>query len=283
MSTKETKIALLVHSCDRYELLFTGFAYFFARHWDFDTACTYYFATEEKQPPLPGFRVVQSGKGAWADRLARLLTEQVAEEYVLYFQEDMWLNKPVDARCLNELFELAQQNDWQQVKLHSSAVYQTVPTSATVAGFVVAEVNKATSGFLMSHQVTLWNKAFLLQQLKSNEHPWRNERNGTKRLRTTKAQILQVDYFAENGNPALNENRNLLPRSEYQTISINGTLNGNVLPYIQVLWAGGARQLAYAAELTHHYAHGLTHDGNPKPRKEDVFKRLMTWLRALRG
>lgn len=272
-----------MHSCDRYEFLFKGFSFFFNKHWDFRTTCAYYFATEEKTPLVEGFQVIQSGKGAWADRLAILLSEKLTEKYVLYFQEDMWLNKPVDSRFFDKLFELAEKNNWQQVKLHSSDVYQTCPTADTIEGFVVASVDKEASDFLMSHQVTLWNREFLLKQLRPKEHPWRNERNGTKRLRKAQAGILQLDYFAENGHAPINANRNLIPRSEYQTVSVNGTLNDNVQPYIQALGAGDASQQQYAAALTHHYANNLTHDGQPRPRKEDVFKRIANWFRASRS
>lgn len=280
MSIAKSNVALLVHSCDRYEFLFKGFSFFFSQYWDFRVSCTCYFATEEKKPLVDGFQVIQSGKGAWADRLATLLKEKLTEKYVLYFQEDMWLNRPVDSRFFEKLFELAEKNDWQQVKLHSSPVYKTSPTTDTIEGFVVARVDKEASDFLMSHQVTLWNREFLLKQLRPDEHPWRNERNGTKRLRLVPAEILQIDYFAENGQAAINANKNLLPRSEYQTISVNGTLNDTVQTYIEVFAAGDAGQQQYAAELAHHYTHNLTHDGQPRPHKEDIFKRTATWLRA---
>lgn len=48
---KVCDFALLVHSCDRYELLYKGFEYFFSKYWDFDVKCKYYFATEEKKLP----------------------------------------------------------------------------------------------------------------------------------------------------------------------------------------------------------------------------------------
>lgn len=279
MSDKSPEVALLVHSCDRYEFLYQGFHYFFTKYWDFSFDCSYYFATEEKEPALAGFQVVKSGPGPWADRLAYLLREKITADYVLYFQEDMWLDKPVDARFFQELVALAHQHGWQQVKLHSATVYHTVPTAETVAGFVVAKLNKEASDFLMSHQVTLWRREFLLQQLRRNEHPWRNERNATKRLRQAQAEIFQLDYFAENGSVPINQNHNLLARSSYYTVSVNGTLNHTVVPYIRSLEAGDEQARHYARRLQHNYAHHLTHDGAAPPRKVDIFKRLATWLR----
>ena len=280
MVSKTNNVALLVHSCDRYELLFNGFEAFFSKYWDFKINSNYYFATEEKKVTLDNFVNIQSGKGEWTDRLRNLLEEKIKEEYILYFQEDMWLNKKVNPNFFNHLFELAQKNNWQQVKLHSSEVYKTTSTDNFIEGFNIAIVDNANSDFLMSHQVTLWNKDFLLKQLKRNEHPWRNERKGTKRLKKNNPEIIHIDYFAENGNKEINNNNNPILRSEYQTISMNGLLNSNIEPFLKELKCEDIKQQQYALKLEHNYKNGLTHDGKPKPRKVDIFKRTKNWLQG---
>lgn len=275
----KNNVALLVHSCDRYELLYQGFSFFFSKYWDASVDCDYYFATEEKEVDVPGFTNIRSGQGEWSDRLARLL-KQIPGQYILYFQEDMWLNMGTNAAFFNELIQLAQQNDWQQVKLHSSEVYKTKPSGITIQGFTVAELDNKASDFLMSHQVTLWNKDFLLAQLPCNEHPWRNERKATARLKKLNPQIFQIDYFAENGKPPINDNPHPEMRSEYQTVSMNSTLNNNVEPFIAELLHGNSNDRAYAMQLQHNYSNKLTHDGREKPRKEDVFKKVKNWIKG---
>ncbi len=279
MNTIPNNTALLLHSCDRYEFLFKGFEHFFEKHWSFTIPCNYYFATEEKEVTVKGFKNILSGKGEWTNRLAFLLREKIKEDYILYFQEDMWLDKDVNSAFFTELFQQAYQNNWKQVKLHSSEVYKTTATPINIEGFNVAKVNNATSGYLMSHQVTLWNKKFLLAQLLKKEHPWRNERKGTKRLKQLDPEIFHIDYFAENGKPAINANNNPVGRSEYHTISVNGMLDASVLPYINKLCRGNEGDKKYAEQLEHHYTNKLTHDGKPKPRKEDIFKKLKNWVR----
>lgn len=271
-------IALLVHACDRYELLYKGFEYFFNQYWDFSIDAAYYFATEEKTAEVKGFTNIRSGKGEWADRLVTLL-KAIPQQYVLYFQEDMWLNKPVNAAFINQLFQRAQGNNWKQVKLHSSDVYRTIPTGQFIEGFALTKLDNEASDFLMSHQVTLWNKDFLIAQLYKGEHPWRNERRGTKRLKKLNPEIHQLDYFAENGAPAINQNDNSVRRSEYQTISVNGILNHNAVPYIEALRRAPGYE-AYGDKLQHNYAHQITHDGLPKPRKVGAFKKLKNKLRG---
>jgi hypothetical protein len=278
MADSNNKVALLVHACDRYEFLYKGFESFFSRHWNFSIPCSYYFATEEKEVEIKGFQNIRSGKGQWTDRLAVLLNK-IPEDYVLYFQEDMWLNKDVNEVFFNQLFEITVENEWKQVKLHSSEVYKTLPTDIFIEGFNIAKVDILASEYLMSHQVTLWNKGFLLDQLPKGEHPWRNERKGTKRLKELNPRIFHVDYFAENGKPEINRNNHPVKRSEYRTVSVNGTLNSDVVSFISVLRQGSDDEKQYAEKLFFHFENGLTHDGKPKPRKEDIFKKVKNWIR----
>jgi hypothetical protein len=280
MTIAEKNVALLVHSCDRYEFLYQGFDISFSNNWDFDIPCNYYFATEEKNAVVSNFKTIKSGKGQWSDRLAFLLKHKIPEKYVLYFQEDMWLNKKVNSIFFEKLFSLVNEHNWKQVKLHSSEVYHTEPTPLYIEGFNIAVLDNRQSDFLMSHQVTLWDKEFLLNQLLKDEHPWRNERRGSKRLKKLNPEILHVDYFAENGKPAINENSNPIGRSEYHTVSINGMLGDNVQPYIAELMDGNDEEKKYAYQLEHHYKNALTHDGKPKPRKEDIFKKMKNLIQG---
>jgi hypothetical protein len=277
---KKPDVALLVHSCDRYEFLFPGFEFFFSKYWNFDIPFRYYFATEEKKVQIEGFENIFSGKGEWTERLRILLTK-IPEKYVLYFQEDMWLSEAVNPDFFSGIIDLVTPLDFQQLKLHSSEVYTTTATPYYVEGFNIALLNNEKSDFLMSHQVTLWNKEFLLQQLQQSEHPWRNERKGTKRLRKLNAPIYHADYFAENGKPAINHNQNPVGRSCYYTVSINGTLHSNVVKYIPELMDGNVTAQQYAHELGLHFENQLTHDGQSRPRKVDVFKQLKNWIRSV--
>lgn len=283
MSKSKYNVALIVHACDGYEFLYEGFEHFFSKYWDFKIPCDYYFATEEKEVNISGFENIRSGKGAWSDRLAYLLKNKIEADYILYFQEDMWLSKPVNRIFFEQLFELVSDKGWKQVKLHSSDVYKTIATDMFIEGFNVAEIDSRQSDFLMSHQVTLWQKDFLLAQLHKKEHPWRNERRGTKRLKKLNPQIFHIDYFAENGCTEININQQPKNRGEYHAVSFNSTLNFNVVEYIKLLNKGKTELKKYAAELQHHYDNNLTHGGKAKPKKEDIFKKFKNWFLKKKG
>lgn len=274
----KNNIALIVHTCDRYQLLFKGFEYFFLKNWNFEIPVTYYFATEALSVDVKNFKNIKSGKGEWSNRLVNLL-DQIDEDYIIYFQEDMWLSKPVDKEVFTALFEKTISNNWQLVKLNSSAVFKTSATNTYIKGFNISKINNKESNFLMSHQVSLWNKDFLKQQLKPNEHPWRNERKGTKRLRKLNPEIFHMDYFAENGNPAINDNLADIVRSEYQSISFNATLNHNAAPFLEDLKSANHLS-SYRDQLMYNYTHQITHDGKAKPLKKDIFKRIKNWIKG---
>ena len=272
------KVAVIVHACDRHQLLFKGFEYFFTKYWDFDIECSYYFATEKICADIYGFQNIKSGPGAWSDRLAYLLKEIVTEDYVLYFQEDMWLDKKVDKDFFEYLFGQAIYFNWKQVKLHSAVVYRTHCTGHYVQGFNVSRINKRLSGYLMSHQITLWEKEFLIDQLHENEHQWRNERLGTKRLQVNPTPIYHIDYFAENGTNEINENRLPVRRSRYYSVSMNGLLNMHIESFVCQLMHEGPDEKKYAKRLMRHYHNQMLHNQIDRPVRVAIFKRIKMWI-----
>jgi len=190
----------------------------------------------------------------------------------------MWLSKPVNPDFFKQLFAFAKQHDCQQIKLHSSDVYTTNQSEHFIEGLNIAVVDNQASDFLMSHQVTLWKKDFLLAQLYKKEHPWRNERKGTKRLKKLNPLIHHVDFFSENGSNEINQNKQTVKRGEYFAVSFNSTLNHNAILFIDELKSSNAAEKKYAMELQNHYDHELTHDGKPRPKKTDLFKKFKTWF-----
>lgn len=277
MNINERKVALIVHSCDSYKFLYQGFNYFFNKYWGTEINCNKYFASEELSVIFPGFTNIKSGKGEWSNRLRFLLENKISEPYVIYMQEDMWLTKSVNANLMNELIELMVAENWMQLKLHSSDAYKTNNTNLYIEGFNIAEINNKLSGFLMSHQISIWNKDFLINQLNKNEHPWRNERKSTKRLKKLNPKIYHVDCFAENGQAEINVNKNFTNRSEYFAVSSNGMLNSNVLLFTAEL-QGDTLTKEYADKLLTNYTNKITHDGKSRPKKTDIFKRIKNLL-----
>lgn len=274
MKEPKPSFALVIHACDRYLFLFKGFEFFFNKYWDDRINCKKYFATEEIEVEIPGFTNIRSGKGEWSNRLRKILLE-IEEEYIIYMQEDMWFAQQVDADSMNNVLAFSLEHKILQFKLHSSEVYKTNPIDQVISGLRVSKIDNAKSNFLMSHQITIWNKDFLKAQLPKGEHPWRNERKGTKRLKKIDYTIYHLDMFAENGKPAINANLQEEKRSKYFTVSVNGTFSENILSLLdEISQSGDPAIKEYGQQIKFNFENNITHDGLSKPRKEDFFKKL---------
>lgn len=268
-----------MHACDRYEILFKGFKHFFKKYWPEMDGINLYFFTENIPYHSTLFKNIKTGKAEWSDRL-RVGLQQLSEPFVIYLQEDMWFNQPVNKKILDETLDFTIAEELLLLKLHSSEVYQTSPTGKIIGGLQVAKLDNAASKFLMSHQPSIWNREFFASQLSKNEHPWRNERKATKRMKKLDPPIYQIDLLAENGKPAINGNVSNEFRSEYQSVSVNGMLNNNSLSFIEELMNSDDKELsAYGSRLQHNFVHQVTHDGLPKPKKTSVLKKCFSFLR----
>ena len=274
---KKRNTAILIFACDRYELLFEGFNYFFNEHWEVNDTIKKYFSTEEKDISIDGYINLKSGFGQWTNRLKKVLN-QIEEEYVIFIQEDMWFSKKVPTDVLHQIIDYVEDNNLKLVKLHSSQVYKTMDTGIDFSGYTLSEVLKHESKFLMSHQVSIWNKDFLLEQLKDNEHPWRNERRGSKRLKRSKQKIYQIDLLSENGKSPINENQFKIETGEYHTISVNACIHPKAKNFIVEL---KNIKPQYSEKLEYNLLNNLTHDGRSKPRKEDLLKKIIRKIRLL--
>ncbi len=263
-------VALVVFACDRYELLYKGFDFFFSKYWDSTIELKKYFTTEEKDLDLDGYIHLKSGKGPWSNRLKTVL-DQIEEEYVILLQEDMWFSRKVPEGVLEPLLDYVLKNRLKFVKLHSAEFYRTQATGHNFGGMELSLLDNHESKYLMSHQVSLWKKDFLYSQMLDNEHPWRNEKKGTKRLKKGKDKIYQIDLIGENEKAPINNNTADVQPGAYLTISVNACIHPKVekiLPELETSLPD------YADKISWHLKNQITHDGLEKPRKEDFFKKL---------
>ena len=130
----------------------------------------------------------------------------------------------------------------------------------------------------MSHQVSIWSKDFLYKQLKNNEHPWRNERRGSKRLKRSNDSIFQIDLLSENGKNPINQNDNRVSPGEYFTISVNACIHPKAEIFINKLKDVLPE---YAQKLDYNMQNKITHDGKEGLRKDDFIKKIKNKIRSL--
>jgi hypothetical protein len=274
------QIALIVHTCDRYRLLYIGFEYFFKKYFPYqEIPISYYFLTEEEDFHSPIFTNIKTGKGEWSTRLLNGL-EAIPEQYIIYFQEDMWLSQPVEAGTINQIINFVLANQTDMFKLSSNSVYKTNTMGKYFNGLAITLLDNNRSQYLMSHQVTVWDKNFFKAQLRFKEHPWRNERKGTERLKVLSPEIYHIDLFAENDQVPINNNKEGAVSGRYYTVSQNAQLNAYALRFIEQMKQDADLNIQqYAAKLAYNMDNEYTHDGLSKPRKEDIFKKIKNFFK----
>lgn len=184
--------SLLVHTFNQYERYWDGCLNGFAG--SVPGEFTRYFGTDEKghaEHDFRGFQVIYSGKGEWSDRLVKLL-EQIPTDYVWYQQEDMWPCKTPPN--LSELMQIMVENDLLRLQISPIVQYYSL------CGAKIPLFFHYKSKYLVSHQPSIWKKSFLLECLKPNEDPWKNEYLGTQRLNhegiAGKIAIIPADWYS---------------------------------------------------------------------------------------
>ncbi len=134
------------------------------------------------------FRVIYSGEGNWSDRLVVLLS-QIGTKYVFYAQEDHWPIKSVPD--LGKMMDLMVKNDLKRLQIAPKNKYYKLKEAKEFSLF------EPDSKYLVSHQPSIWERSFLLEQVRYAETPWINEYEGTKRLNNT-TQGQKIGIFAHN-------------------------------------------------------------------------------------
>lgn len=191
---KLSNLAVVIHTWDGYSFLWEGWYYYFKQHWNFDLPIKIYFLNEEVEVDFEGVTNIKSGKGEWSDRL-KIGLQAIEEENILYMQEDFWLNQMPD---IKQYYSSFKQLNMDVLKLHPVDMFITAFRAFRVGNYRYRKIARR-SGYLISHQASIWKKEFLIQNLKDNEDPWTNELEGTKRLRLNnnalKIFMVDLDWY----------------------------------------------------------------------------------------
>jgi hypothetical protein len=167
-------MVVILHTCDKYQFCWNGFIRHFIKHWDY--RCFKYFCNEDIEVDYDYFIQRKTGKGEWSDRLISIL-KRTSDDYVFYIQEDYWLKEYISSILIDHLLQLMKVESIDCIHMSPDSKYYTLtPYSGNLKAF------DSRSAYLMNHQPGIWRKDFLLECLESNETPWVNEIEGTKRL-----------------------------------------------------------------------------------------------------
>lgn len=177
---------VVVNSTDTFEDCWDPFFTLFARYWPtWDGRVL--LNTEHKSYAHPGVDVHPVRNGGrdrdgvqipWAQCLLRCL-DQVRTPYLLYLQEDYFLEAPVLDGKLDELVALMDARGLGCVRvLETANAGPWRPTDHPLLWRV-----DPSSTYLLSMTAGLWRTDFLRSCIRRHENPWQFELLGTRRLR----------------------------------------------------------------------------------------------------
>jgi hypothetical protein len=169
--------AVLMHTMDSYRFCWDPFIYYWQEYVRF--LGPKYFVSDypaRVNVHYADWRVVFTGPKEWSDRLAEALV-RIEEDWIFYVQEDIWAKQ--NFYLDNLIPEERGWDEWFDC-VHVNGTKSFIYTRTSEPGPFIIEDD---SPYMVCHKPAWWRKDYLLEQLVSNETPWENEIEGTKRLK----------------------------------------------------------------------------------------------------
>jgi hypothetical protein len=193
--------SILVNSTDSFEDCWSPFFHLFSKYWP-DCKHKIYLNTEMKEFTFPGQEVICTRvfdgdpdmKLTWSECLRRCL-DRIDTDIVLYFQEDYFLNAPVDVMLVDTFVKTMIAEHYAHVSLVTfSNRGPWRPTNDPL----LWEVDQ-NAPYRLSLQAGLWHKGSLRSYLRPHENPWQFEVWGSKRSHRVKEKFANIsrDVFGK--------------------------------------------------------------------------------------
>lgn len=201
-ASNSTDLTIFINTSDSFEDCWQPFFTLFHRYWP-DCVYPIVLNTETKDYSFNGLNIsctkVSSGESkrlGWSECLERALNG-INTPYILYLQEDYFLESAVKQDVLTDLLALMRSEKIDVIRLSESA--EAGPWHPTASPLVWMVDQKAK--WRLSLQAALWRKDILRTQIRKHESPWQLESYGGSRLRHTQEKICCVnrDLFSGNG------------------------------------------------------------------------------------
>jgi len=206
MSDLRSNLTVLVNSTDTFSDCWPPFFQLFKRYWP-SCPCPIVLNTETKDFADAGLQLTCSKVQAndppgsprlpWSDCLIRCL-DQVRTPYVLYLQEDYFLNGPVDQVFVEECVDVMARHDVPHIRLMEVDIRARY--HKTDVHPLLWKIDQRAN-YRISLQAGLWSVATLKELLEPGESGWAFERHGSVRAMARPDLFLcqSFDHFNEQG------------------------------------------------------------------------------------
>jgi hypothetical protein len=202
-------VTVLINSTDSYEDCWIPFFTLFRRYWP---DCPYILVlnTERKYFQFPDLELRSScvgssrhaGAAGWSESLMRCL-QQIRSDYILYLQEDYFLNARVDQTLIAQFVDIVTTERYSHIRLNEIPdknlhyrPHERFPLLSEIPQRAV---------YRISLQSGLWRRQSLMSYLKFGESGWQFERWGTLRAHATRDSFYcqNLDEFNRAGRQVI--------------------------------------------------------------------------------
>lgn len=185
-------LTILVGSCDRYSFLWDFFfRIYYEKFIDIDVQIK--LISETIKYDNPNIETILCGNVSYTKCIETALNN-IETGYVMWLQEDYIFTDIITSTELNKYMVYIESNKLDRFGLHENSKYYT--TKKLPNGYFKM-LN--TSDYLISMQVSIWDKMFLKSLIVADESPWSFELNGSNRIKNTNTNIQFVEkkWFAD--------------------------------------------------------------------------------------
>lgn len=195
---KPPKVAIMITSCDAYQDCWRPIIYSLDKYWP-DCEFPRYIVTNYKDENLPNTKFVKIGDDhrSWCN-LARMGMEAIPEEYVIYFQDDYWLNMRVDNEAIKKHVQYFEENNLDFLK-----IYDDMPRDNHRIGNSDYCWNNPDIRYSINTAIAIWRKSTISKLMIQDWDGWQFERQIIPYIAEhhiqIKSQTLHSSVVAEKG------------------------------------------------------------------------------------
>jgi hypothetical protein len=187
-----SSIAIVVSSCDAFFDAWRPFVFFFRKHWS-DCPFPAFLIVNQLQVRSRVLQPITVGPDqGWASNI-QVALNQISQPYILYVQEDYFLNGPVNRQQLADDIAFAFERDAASFCFYGRSKLESNFTPLNDRFGIVPEDSDGRTRL----QVTLWKKEVLQAALRSGESAWNMEARASERTR----HLLALSYMGRDKIP----------------------------------------------------------------------------------
>lgn len=170
-----SKLSILIVSCDRYSDVWEPFFKLFWRYWS-DCPYQVYLGSNQIRYPDPRITpVLTENDRSWAESTRKMIM-QMESDYILLLLEDFLLRKPVNSQDIELCFQALQKLGGGYLRLRPFP-----KPDSPIQGYPLIGEIKPGAPYRTALQAAIWRKDILLRLLKDGETAWDMELKGSRR------------------------------------------------------------------------------------------------------